>query len=234
MFFYNPFLLIAGLVLTLLPQFLVKSTFNKFLKVKSRKGITGADAAKSILNDAGVYDIAVEPIAGSLTDHYDPRDKVLRLSQDVYYGYSIASLGVAAHEAGHAIQDNRGYVPMRIRSGVFPIVSFGQTLGPILMMAGIGLRAFMGYSHLFDIVAILGIILYGAVVVFQLITLPVELNASGRALKALANGGYLEQNEIGGARHVLTAAAFTYIAAALYSIMELLYWVWILFGRRRD
>lgn len=234
MFFFNPLFLLLGAVLIFLPQILVKSTFSRFSKVETKAGMTGADAAKSILNNAGIYDVVIEPTEGELSDHYDPTKKVLRLSRDNFYGNSVAALGVAAHEAGHAIQDNRGYMPMKLRAGIFPAVTAGQTLGPILIMAGIGLRAVFHSGDFSTLVALAGVTLYGAVVLFQIITLPVELNASSRALYALANGGYLTENEMGGARKVLTAAALTYVAVALYSVIELLYWVWVLFGRQRD
>jgi Zn-dependent membrane protease YugP len=233
--FYDPgYMLIAiiGMILVFVPQMLVKGTFAKFSKVHSQKGITGAQAATNILNDAGIYDVNVEPTKGTLSDHYDPTKKVIRLSEEIYHGNSVAALGVAAHEAGHAIQDNQGYLPMKLRAGIFPAVQAGQFLGPLLLMAGLGLRFFMGMGGFTDLIALTGIIFYGAVVVFHFITLPVELNASNRAMKALATGGYLVQTEIGGAKKVLSAAAMTYIAVALYALIELLYWIWILFGRR--
>lgn len=232
MFFFNPVFLILGLIFTVLPQMLVKSTFSKYSQVKAGRNMTGAQVAQSILNDAGVYNIRIEAIEGTLNDHYDPAAGVLRLSQDIYSGNSVAAFGVAAHEAGHAIQDNRGYLPMKLRAGILPAVQAGQSLGPILIMAGIGLRFFMHSGGFTDIIALIGIALYGAVVLFHFVTLPVELDASGRGLKALAGGGYLEGNEVGNARKVLTAAALTYIAVALYALIELLYWIWILFGNR--
>ena len=233
MFFFNPIFLILGLIFTVLPQMLVKGTFAKYSEIKAGKNMTGAQVAQSILNDAGVYDVKVEPIEGSLSDHYDPTVKVLRLSQDVYYGNSVSAYGVAAHEVGHAIQDNQRYLPMQLRTGILPAVQAGQAFGPMLVMAGIGLRFFMHSSGGFtDLIALAGIALYGAVVLFHFVTLPVELNASGRGLKALASGGYLDKSEVGGARNVLTAAAMTYIAVALYALIELLYWIWMLFGNR--
>jgi len=236
MFFDSSYMLliIVGLIITGIPQFLVKSTFKKYSKVRTEKGATGAQVAKFLLNDAGIYNVAVESVAGELTDHYDPTAKVLRLSDNVYGSDSIAAIGVAAHEAGHAIQDNKGYVPMKLRSGIFPAVMFGQNLGPILIMVSLGLQAVMHLSGLTTLIALIGIALYGAVVVFQIVTLPVELNASNRAMHALVNGGYLTHEESGGARNVLNAAAMTYIAAALYAVLQILYYVWLLFGRNRD
>jgi uncharacterized protein len=235
--FYDPLYMFIGLIgmaLVFLPQLLVKSTFSSFSKVRASKPMTGAQVALAVLNDAGVYDVNVEPISGTLSDHYDPSKKVIRLSEEIYGGNSIAAFGVAAHEAGHAIQDNKGYIPMKLRAGIFPAVMAGQSLGPILLFAGIGLRYFMGVTHFTNMIALAGIVLYGAVVVFQIVTLPVEFNASGRAMKALAGGGYLTHNEVGGARKVLSAAAMTYVAVALYSLIELLYWIYVLFGRNRD
>ncbi|EKE04554.1 MAG: hypothetical protein ACD_20C00051G0020 [uncultured bacterium] len=236
MFFDPAYMLIAivGMALVFFPQMLVKGTFAKFSKVLAKKGLTGAQVAKSILTEAGVNDVSIEPTSGTLSDHYDPTKKVIRLSEEIYHGNSVAALGIAAHEVGHAIQDNRGYLPMKLRAGIFPAVQTGQMLGPILLMAGLGLRYFMGMGGFTDLIAIAGIALYGAVVVFHFVTLPVELNASHRAMQALAGGGYLAQNEIGGARKVLNAAALTYVAVALYALMELLYWIWVLFGRNRD
>ena len=233
MFFFNPVFLILGLIFTVLPQMLVKGTFAKYSQVKTQKNMTGAQVAQSILNDAGVYDVKIEPIEGTLSDHYDPTVKVLRLSQDIYYGDSVAAFGVAAHEVGHAIQDNHGYLPMKLRAGILPAVQAGQNIAPILFMVAMGLMFFMHIrSELTDLIALAGIALYGAVVLFHFVTLPVELNASGRGLKALAGGGYLDRNEVGGARNVLAAAAMTYIAVALYALIQLLYWIWILFGNR--
>jgi len=235
MFFYNPLLIIISLLLTIVPQLIVKGTFQKFSKVKTVKGLTGAQVAENLLREAGINNVSVEPTSGTLSDHYDPSRKIIRLSEEIYYGSSVASLGVAAHETGHAIQDHLGYMPMKLRAGIFPIVQFGQFLGPILLMAGIGLRAVMNIGEFSTTVALLGIALYASVVLFHIITLPVELNASNRAIKALANGGYLvDNNEISGAKKVLNAAAMTYVAVALYALIELLYWIWVLFGRNRD
>jgi len=227
-------LIIIGFIITGIPQLLVKSTFSKYSKIRSAKGSTGAEVARFLLNDAGIYNVSVESIGGELTDHYDPTQKVLRLSQGVYGNSSIAAIGVAAHEAGHAIQDNKGYMPMKLRAGIFPAVMFGQNLGPILIMISLGLQAVMHLTGLTLLIAFAGIALYGAVVIFQIVTLPVELNASSRAMHALVEGGYLTREESGGARSVLTAAAMTYVAAALFAILQILYYIWLLFGRSRD
>ena len=224
---------IIGMALIFIPQMFVKSTYSKFAKVKASNNMTGADVAKSILANAGVMDVSVEPISGTLSDHYDPTKKVVRLSDDIYYGNTISSFGIAAHEVGHAIQDNQGYLPMKLRAGIFPVVQTGQMLGPILIMASLGLRYFMGMGEFTSLIALVGIALYGSVVLFHMVTLPVEFDASFRAVKVLANGGYLvDSREVGGAKKVLTAAALTYVAMALYALIELLYWVWVFFGRR--
>ncbi len=237
--FYDPIymmLAIVGMALVFIPQMLVKSTYSKYSEVKSSTGMTGVQVAEAILRDNGIYDVRVEPVQGELTDHYDPSDKVIRLSESVYGANSIAAQGVAAHEVGHAIQDNKGYLPMKMRAGFIPLVNLGQTLGPLLLMGGLMLRFFMHstFGGLTDLIALAGIALYGSVVVFHLVTLPVELNASFRAVKALANGGYLVEGEVGDAKKVLSAAAMTYVATALYALLELLYWIWVFFGRSRD
>ncbi len=238
MFFYSPeymFIAIIGMVIIFLPQMLVKSTYSKFARVPVRNNLTGADVAKSILQNAGINDVSVEPVSGELTDHYDPTKKAVRLSENIFYGNSISSYGIAAHEVGHAIQDNRGYLPMKLRAGIFPAVQTGQMLGPILIMAGLGLRYFAGMGEFTTLIALAGIALYGSVVLFHIVTLPVEFNASFRAVRALADSGYLVDNsEVDGAKKVLAAAALTYVAAALYALIELLYWIWIFFGQRRD
>lgn len=236
MFFSPEYMIITifGLIITIIPQIMVTSTFKKYSKIQSSNGATGAEVARFILNDAGINNVSVERVAGELTDHYDPRDKVLRLSDSVYGSNSLAAVGVAAHEAGHAIQDNKQYLPMKLRANIFPAVMLGQNLGPILIMISLGLQAVMQLSGLTTLIALVGIALYGSVVIFQIITLPVEFNASDRAMYSLINGGYLTREEAGGARQVLKAAAMTYVAAALYSIVQILYYIWLLFGRNRD
>jgi len=226
---------IVGLILVFIPQMLIKSVYSKFAKVRVTNNMTGADVAKSILQRAEINDVDVVPTTGALSDHYDPTKKVIRLSEDIFYGNSVSSFGIAAHEVGHAMQDNQGYLPMKIRAGIFPAVQTGQMLGPILLMAGLGLRAFMGMGEFTTLIALTGIILYASAVLFHIVTLPVEFDASMRAVKVLSGGGYLvDKREIAGAQQVLAAAALTYVAAALYALIELLYWVWIFFGRRQD
>lgn len=236
MFYFDPVYMIVaviGMILIFIPQMLVKNTYKKFAQVKVSNNLTGADVARSILSTSGLANVQVEPTQGELSDHYDPTKKTVRLSEDIYYGSSVSSFGIAAHEVGHAIQDYQGYMPMKIRAGLFPAVQTGQMLGPLLIMAGLGLRYLAGMGEFTTLIALLGIALYGSVVLFHIVTLPVEFDASMRAIKALANGGYLVENkEVDGAKNVLTAAALTYVATALYALIELLYWVWVFFGRR--
>jgi len=234
MFFDSTYLILIGfgLLLTALPQLWVKNTYQKYTKVSAKMGLTGADVARKILSENNITDVVVESTPGELSDHYDPSKKVVRLSEKIYSGRTVSAAGIAAHEVGHAIQDNRGYYPMKIRAGLFPAVNFGQTLGPWLMIIGIMLRSSANFGF-GDEIAILGLIFYASVFLFQLITLPVEINASQRAIRALADGGYLaEGEELSGGKRVLTAAACTYIAAALYSLIELAYWAWRVFGSR--
>ncbi len=216
------FMLLIGLVLTIIPQLLVKSTYAKYEKIPVEASLTGAKVAEMMLKDADIGNVAIEHTSGVLTDHYDPRTKVIRLSDGVYSGNSIAAIGVAAHETGHAIQDNTGYVPMQIRAAILPATNLGSSLGGFLIIAGLLLRSF---SNIGLMCAVIGVCLYGFVVLFHFVTLPVELNASGRALKILSENGYLQKTEVSGARNVLGAAAFTYVAVALYALIELLYWI---------
>lgn len=232
-YMYSPYLywdwtvliLIPGLILGLIAQGAVKNAYAKYARVASRSGLTAADAARRILESNGIYDVSIEHIAGTLTDHYDPRSRVLRLSDSVYHSSSLAALGVAAHEVGHACQHHSAYTPLLVRNAIAPVVSFGSNaVFPILL---IGL--FAGSQTLLNI----AIILYLCVVIFQLITLPVEFNASRRALASLESGGYLAYDELPGARRVLRAAAMTYVAAALASLLQLLR-LFLLFGNRRN
>lgn len=214
-FFTSMLLLVPGIILSLYAQIKVKSTFKKYSKTKAVSGITGAQASRRLLDQAGLADVAVEEVPGELSDHYDPRTRVLRLSAGVGRSDSLAALGVAAHEAGHAIQHANGYVPMKIRSAVVPVASFGSSLGPMIFIAGLFISSFRPLMTI-------GIALFTAAVVFQIVTLPVEFDASSRAMKLLQTNGMVVQNEAQGARKVLTAAALTYVAAALMSILTLL------------
>ena len=218
-YYFDPtyLLLVIGMVLSLLASAKVKSTFSVYSRVRSASGLTGADAARRILRS---------PISGSLTDHYDPGSKKLALSQDVYDKTSVAAIGVAAHECGHAIQHATNYVPLNLRSAIVPVANIGSTLSWPLFLAGL----------IFSIRPLLtvGIILFTFAVLFQLVTLPVEFNASSRALKMLGSSGMLGNDEVKGARKVLTAAALTYVAALASSILQLLRLIILAGGRDRD
>jgi Zn-dependent membrane protease YugP len=196
----------------------LRSTYGKYSKVHSYSGLTGAQAARMILDRNGLQNVRVEPVAGKLTDHYDPRSKVVRLSQDNYAGNSVAGVSVAAHEVGHAIQDATGYLPMKLRAGIFPIVNISSQFWPIAFMIGIFTAGAMGSFFIQ-----LAVVLFLGVLAFHLVTLPVEFDASFRANKLLKSYGILGGSEAAGTRRVLTAAAMTYVAAALTSILTLLY-----------
>lgn len=217
-------LLIPAILLSIYASFKVSSTTKKYFKIPSMRGMTGADVARRILDSNGLYHVPVGPVAGNLTDHYDPRGKTVSLSEEVYYGTSITSISVAAHECGHAIQDSKDYVPMRFRSAIVPVVNFASSASWIIIMAGFFFR---GSRFLW-----LGIILFSATVLFQVVTLPVELNASSRALVQLEKLGIVGLDEKRESKKVLDAAALTYIAAALSSVLQLLRL--ILIARDRD
>ncbi len=204
--------LMIAILISLYAQIKVSSSFNKYLRVPSRIGLTGREVARMILDRNGLYDIEIEPIGGNLTDHYDPRSKVIRLSRNVYNGNSLASVAVAAHEVGHAIQHSEGYFPLILRNNLAPIASFSARFVWILIFLGFVISPFL---------LELGILLYLAVVLFQVITLPVEFNASRRALLQLENGR-ISMDETEGSRKVLQAAALTYVAATLVAVLQLL------------
>ncbi|MBN1293358.1 MAG: zinc metallopeptidase [Candidatus Latescibacteria bacterium] len=222
-FWYDPTMIIAipGLIFTLWAQAKVQSAFGKYSRVAARSGITGAGVARDILNRNGLSGVAVEPVRGQLTDHYDPKAGVLRLSEGVYDSRSIAALGIAAHESGHALQHATNYSALVLRSAIAPAAATGSQLGIWIFMAGLllsYLTRMPGLGLLMDV----GIILFTVAVVFTLVTLPVEFNASKRALVVLAKGGYLTQDEIPQAKKVLDAAAWTYVAAAATSVLMLI------------
>lgn len=208
-------LVLLAAVLGMVAQGAVQSTYNKYSRVAARSGATAAQAAQSILQDAGVYDVTIvlSP-GGKLSDHYDPRAKQLRLSQGVYDSTSIAALGIAAHEAGHAIQHAQGYGPLMLRNSIIPVVNFGSRASMPLLIVGLFLNSYP--------LAMIGVVLYGLAVAFQLITLPVELNASNRAMEALTHTNLLARDESGKARKVLNAAASTYLASAFAAVAQLL------------
>jgi len=215
--------LIPAIVLGLIAQSSVRSTYAKYREVRSARGITGAEMARRILSGHGVEGVPVEQVAGELSDHYDPRSRTLRLSRGVYAGASVAALGIAAHEAGHAIQHARAYAPLALRNTVYPVARFGSNLGPIIVFGGL----LLGIGE--PLISI-GIVLFSVAVAFSLLTLPVEFNASSRALAILSQDRYLSEDELQGARKVLNAAALTYVAAALASVLTL---VRLLMLRRR-
>ncbi len=207
-------ILIPAILFSLYAQSKISTTFNRYLRVAVGSGVTGAQAARMILDHNGLFDIPVEIVRGNLTDHYDPSKKVLRLSQDVFYGNSIASVGVAAHECGHAIQHSKGYAPLMIRNSLVPVVNIGSSLSWVFIVLGF----FIGMTGLIQA----GIFLFSGAVLFQIITLPVEFNASSRALVQIEDNNILYNEEINGARKVLSAAALTYVAATLVAISQLL------------
>lgn len=223
-------LLIIGMLLSLAASARLKSTFSYYRRIRSASGLTGAETAKRILQAAGITDVHVRAISGSLTDHYDPRTKTVSLSEDIYGQTSLAAVGVAAHECGHAIQHAIGYAPLEFRSAIVPVANFGSTLSWPLFLIGL----FSGIRPLVTA----GIVLFSLAVLFQLVTLPVEINASSRALKSalkmLQSTGILGTDETRGARKVLTAAAMTYVAALAASILQLLRLLILAGGRRRD
>ncbi len=227
MFYWNPMYFVfalPALILGMWAQFRVQAAFKKYSQVRSMVGLSGAEIARRMLDMSGLYNVRVEQTGGFLSDHYDPASQTLRLSPDVYQGNSLAAAGVAAHEAGHALQQQDAYLPMQIRSAVVPTVQIGSWLGPIIFI--------LGYLLNFPQLAWIGVILFAAVAFFAVVTLPVEFNASNRAKAWLANSGVLYNNEMRGVNAVLDAAALTYVAAAAQAISTLLYSVCLLSGSR--
>jgi hypothetical protein len=231
--YYTPYwwLIIPGILLSTWASFKVQGTFRKYAQVRSSLGMTGAEVATTILDRMGVHNVRVEHIGGELTDHYDPSAKVVRLSDSVYSSDSLAAAAVAAHECGHVLQDVQGYKFMNLRSAVFPVTQLGSNLAPLLIMVGIGLL-FVA-QQLGSIVLLGGIVLFAAVVLFHVVTLPVEFDASSRALKLIDELGILQGEENRGARKVLNAAALTYVAAALVAALQLLQYILIYMGSDR-
>lgn len=228
-YYYDPTYILAfiGLVLCLLAGALVKSTYKKYSEVYASRYITGADAAYSILKNAGIGDVRIEQVDGELTDHYDPREKVLRLSQLTYNTSSVAAIGVAAHEAGHAIQHHAGYVPLKLRNTILPVANLGSQLGVPLVVLGL-------VFGLGDALVNIGILLFSFAVLFQIVTLPVEFNASKRAVNMLKNQDILYGEELLGCKKVLWAAAMTYVASAVSSALQLIRLLLLGKNRRRD
>jgi len=226
-------LFILFFILGLIAQAAVKGRFNKYSQVRNSRGLTGAQAAREILDLNGLGNVNIEEVQGRLSDHYDPRTQTLRLSPEVARTPSVAAVGVAAHEAGHALQHSSGYAPLKLRSAMVPAVQFGSWLGPIIILVGLALQGLMGLFELGNTVAWFGLILFGAVAVFAVVTLPVELNASARAKKLLYQYNIVDQRELAGVNKVLNAAAWTYVVAALAALVQVLYWASLVMGRRR-
>lgn len=212
-------LLLPAILFTLYAQAKVQGNFKKYSKVRAMRGLTGAQAARRMLDANGLNDVAIEQIRGSLTDHYDPRDHVLRLSQTVYNVNSVSAISVACHEAGHAVQHAEGYVPLLMRNNIVPLVNFASQLSWPLIIVGIILGA---SSSIGDLLFMIGVIAFLAVILFHAITLPVEFNASGRALKQMESLGLIMDEEERGAKHVLRAAAMTYVASLAVAVMNLI------------
>lgn len=233
MYFFDPrymMFMLPAFVLMMLVQWYVSSAYKRWSRVPARSRITGAEAAQRLIMRGGLYGVQIEGIQGNLTDHYDPRSKTLRLSRGVYDSNSVAALAIAAHELGHAMQDKEGYAMLKLRSAIVPAVNIGSYLGWILIIIGILLQMTQ--------IAWLGVIVFSGGALFALVTLPVELNASARARRLLAETGIiLGEDEMKGVNHVLNAAALTYVAALITAILQLLYWITVVLGmggRRRD
>ncbi|MCI6498426.1 zinc metallopeptidase [Lachnospiraceae bacterium HCP1S3_C3] len=229
-FGYDPtyWMVIVGMIISMLASAKVKSAFNKYSKVRSMSGMTGAQVAERILNSQGIYDVSVQRVAGSLTDHYNPSTKVVNLSETVYSSTSVAAIGVAAHECGHAIQHAKGYIPLSLRTAIVPVANIGSKIAWPLLILGLLINSRSSLTFIYA-----GIICFSFALIFQIVTLPVEFNASARALKLLTSNGILSDDEVGKTRKVLTAAALTYVAAVAASILQLLR-ILAIFGGRRD
>jgi Zn-dependent membrane protease YugP len=227
LWYWTLILLVPAFLLGIYAQIKVTSTFNRYSKVASSRGLTGSEAARLVLDGAGLYEVGIEVGGGRLSDHYDPRTRTLTLSPDVGRSNSLAALGVAAHEAGHALQHKQAYAAFRFRSALVPIANIGSNLGFILFLVGF----YFGYARGVPWLMNVGIVLYSAAVLFTVVTLPVEFNASSRALKELGNKAILMPGELQGAKKVLSAAALTYVAAALMAVLQLLRLIFIARGR---
>lgn len=229
-YYFDPtyMLVVIGAIICMIASAKVNSTYSKYAQVRSYSGMTGCQAAQKILYHAGIYDVRVEHVSGKLSDHYDPKNKVLRLSDSTYNSPSVAAVGVAAHECGHAIQHAQGYAPLSFRSALVPIANFGSTIAWPLIILGLFFN-----SRSSSMFITIGIFAFSLAVLFQLVTLPVEFNASSRALRILGDTGILTSDELPMTRKVLSAAALTYVASAAAAILQLLRII-LLFGNRRD
>lgn len=225
MFGYFDYILymLPALLVALVAQIMVKSAFSKYSRVASSRGLTGEQAAKAVLQASGVFGVGIRRVSGHLTDHYDPRDNTINLSESVFSSTSVASIGVAAHEAGHAVQYSEGYAPIKIRAAIIPICNFGSSVGLLLMVISFAI-SFTAATWSVDALYYVGLILFSLSALFELVTLPVEINASRRAIESLEASDVLAQNEIPMAKRVLKAAALTYVAALLTSIMQIFYY----------
>lgn len=223
--YYYLILVVPALLLAIWAQVQVKTTYRKYSRVPNSRGMTGAYAAQAVLNFYGITDVRIERVSGNLTDHYDPRSKVIRLSDDVYNSSTVAAIGIACHEAGHAAQHAENYAPIKIRNAIIPVCNIGSTIGIPL--------ALIGWIFSFSILIYVGLGLYAAVFIFQVATLPVEFNASRRAIKVIDETQLLRDDEIGGAKKVLAAAAMTYVASMIVSLANLLRLL-LRFSNRRD
>ena len=230
-FYYDPtyVMVLIGVVICMLASANVNRTFQKYSRIRSHSGMTGREAAERLLHANGIYDVTIQRVAGNLTDHYDPRNKTLNLSDSTYASTSVAAIGVAAHECGHAVQHANGYAPLKIRGSLVPVANFGSTLAWPLILIG-----FLIQGNASVLLINLGILLFSAAVLFQIVTLPVEFNASSRALKSLETNGILYTEEVADTRKVLRAAALTYVASAASAILQLLRLILISGGRRRN
>ena len=230
-YYYDPTysLVLIGLLLCLAASARVRSTYAKYGRVRSRSGLTGREAAEQILRSAGIYDVRIEHVSGNLTDHFDPGNRVLRLSDATYQSASVAAVGVAAHECGHAIQHSRGYAPLKIRSAIVPVANFGSAIAWPLILLGL-----LFNSHSSYLLIQIGILAFSFAVLFQLVTLPVEFNASRRAVQILGESGMLLPDELSMTKKVLRAAALTYVAGAASAILQLLRIILLTGGRRRE
>ena len=230
-FYYDPtyVMVLIGVVICMLASANVNRTFQKYSRIRSHSGMTGREAAERLLHANGIYDVTVQRVAGNLTDHYDPRNKTLNLSDSTYASTSVAAIGVAANECGHAVQHANGYAPLKIRGSLVPVANFGSTLAWPLILIG-----FLIQGNASVLLINLGILLFSAAVLFQIVTLPVEFNASSRALKSLETNGILYTEEVADTRKVLRAAALTYVASAASAILQLLRLILISGGRRRN
>lgn len=230
-YYYDPTysLVLIGLLFCLVASARVRSTYAKYGRVRSHSGLTGREAAERILRSAGIYDVRIEHVSGNLTDHFDPKNRVLRLSDATYQSASVAAVGLAAHECGHAIQHSRGYAPLKLRSAIVPVANFGSAIAWPLILLGLLFNSRSSY-----LLIQIGILAFSFAVLFQLVTLPVEFNASRRAVQILGESGMLLPDELSMTKKVLRAAALTYVAGAASAILQLLRIILLTGGRRRE